>query len=80
MEIEVLGSGCNRCVSFANHVEQAINDLGLTTKVNRVFDLDEVKKFNVERTPALVVNGRVIVSGEVLEPEVITNLLEKVKN
>lgn len=75
MKVKVLGSGCHRCVNFADEVDKAIGKLDKGLRAERVFDLDEVKKFNLQKTPALVVNDEVVVSGESLNAEKIYELL-----
>ena len=41
MTIEILGEGCSKCNVMKNNVQQAINDLGLHTKVS--VDMDPAR-------------------------------------
>ena len=65
MKIQILGAGCAKCNSLAQFTEQAANELGLQYELSKVTDLKQIMTMGVMRTPALVVNGAVKVSGRV---------------
>jgi small redox-active disulfide protein 2 len=64
LEIKVLGSGCRRCELLEKMVRKAIKEMNLDASVEKVGDIQEILKYSVMRTPALVINGRVLFSGE----------------
>lgn len=63
MEIKVLGSGCANCISLYKSVEKALNELKIDAKLTKEEDLMKIMEYNVLRTPALVVDEKVVASG-----------------
>ena len=76
MKIQVLGTGCPKCVKLAEHVHQAVERAGLgDVAVEKVTDIMEIMKFGVMMTPALAVDGTVKVVGKVPDAEAIKAML-----
>uniref|UniRef100_A0A7C4KGB3 Thioredoxin family protein n=1 Tax=Anaerolinea thermolimosa TaxID=229919 RepID=A0A7C4KGB3_9CHLR len=75
MKIQILGTGCAKCVQLADHAEQAARALGLEYTLEKVTDINQIMGFGVMMTPALVVNGVVKVVGKVPGVEDIKKLL-----
>jgi small redox-active disulfide protein 2 len=65
LRIQILGTGCAKCKTLAEHAEKAAKELGLACTIEKVTDLKEIMKFGVMMTPALVVDGKVKVAGKV---------------
>lgn len=65
MIIKILGSGCARCNSLEKITRDAIEDLKLDIDVEKISDIQEIIKYDVMRTPALVIDEKVIISGHV---------------
>lgn len=65
MKLQILGTGCAKCNALAQATEQAAQALGLTYELEKVTDLNQIMSFGVMITPALVVDGKVKVSGKV---------------
>ena len=65
MKIQVIGSGCQKCKTLAQHTEQAVAELGIHAEVVKVTDLREIMALGVMLTPALAVNGSVKFTGKV---------------
>lgn len=65
MQLLVIGPGCAKCRTLAQHTEQAVNELGLTAEINKVTDLKQIMALGVMLTPALAVNGSIKVVGKV---------------
>jgi len=64
-EVKVLGPGCPKCVQLMKQTEQAIQELGLACSVEKVTDIQQITSYGVMMTPALVVDGQVMVTGKV---------------
>lgn len=75
MKIQILGTGCARCNALTQATEQAAEALGLPYELEKVTDLKQIMAFGVMTTPALVVNGKVKVSGKVPSEAEIKALL-----
>ena len=64
-EVKVLGPGCAKCKSTYNVVEKAIKAAGADIQVTKVEDIEEIMHYNVMATPAIVVDGKVVLKGKV---------------
>ena len=73
--IQILGTGCPKCNKLAENTEAAAGALGIECEIGKVTDLNEIIKFGVMMTPALVVDGEVKVSGKVPSVDEIKELL-----
>jgi len=72
MDVTVLGTGCAKCKKLYAEVEQAVAQSGLSARLEKVEQLDEIMKFGVMTTPALVIDGEVKCSGRVAPvPQII---------
>jgi small redox-active disulfide protein 2 len=65
MEIKVLGTGCARCKSLEKVTLKAVDELNLDATVEKVEDIQKIMEYAVMRTPALVINEKVVMSGQV---------------
>ena len=77
MKIEVLGSGCPKCGELEKRVKEAVKKAGVKAEVTHVYDLNEIIKRNVFSTPALAVNGKIVLSGRLASVEEITKIISK---
>ncbi len=75
MDIKILGPGCKNCQNLEKNTRQALDTLGLEATVEKVADYAAIAGYGVMRTPGLVVDNQVIVSGRVPAVEEITALL-----
>lgn len=77
MEIKVLGTGCPRCKALEQVTRQAVQDLGVNANVSKVEDIEDIMNFGVMRTPALVINDRVVLSGRVPDAKEMKDIITK---
>ena len=75
MIIKILGSGCANCHRLEANTTTALTELGLYATVEKVTDMAEIASYGVMRTPGLVVDEQVLVSGRVPDPKEIEALL-----
>jgi small redox-active disulfide protein 2 len=73
--IQVLGPGCKRCAALHRATIAAADQLGLDTPVETIHDYAEMARLGVMSTPALAVDGRVLLSGSVPSVEQVRELL-----
>ena len=74
-KIQILGTGCPKCKKLAENAEAAAKELELEFEVEKIADINEMMKFGVMMTPALVVDGEVKVVGKVPSPDEIKQML-----
>jgi small redox-active disulfide protein 2 len=75
MKLQVLGTGCPKCKKLTANAEAAARGLGIEFELEKVTEVNEIMKFGVMMTPALVVDGRVRVSGKVPSVDEIKAML-----
>ncbi len=75
LTVEILGTGCKKCQQLEANAREAVAALGIEASVYHITDAAEIAQRGVMRTPALVVNGQVVSSGQVLTAEKIKPLL-----
>lgn len=75
MIIKVLGPGCANCQNLEAHTREALQDLGLDATVEKVTDYAAIAGYGIMRTPGLVVDEKVLVSGRVPTTAQIRELL-----
>lgn len=64
-EIKVLGPGCAKCKSTFKTLEKVIRDNGLDVRLQKVENIEEIMCYNILATPAVVVDGKVVMKGKV---------------
>jgi len=64
MKIEVLGSGCAKCMSVEKNVKKALAELAVQAEVEKVTDIQQIIQRGVMSTPALVIDGKVVFQGK----------------
>ncbi len=64
-KLQILGTGCPKCKLLTEHAERAAQELGLDYELEKVTELEKILTFGVLSTPALVVDGEVVVFGHV---------------
>jgi small redox-active disulfide protein 2 len=77
MEIKVLGTGCAKCKALEKAVIDAVEQSGAKATVSKVEDIIEIMQFGVMTTPALVIDGNVVVKGRVPSVKDLILLLTK---
>jgi len=77
LEIKVLGAGCVLCNSLENEVMEVLSEIGLSADLEHVRDVQQIAKYSVKGTPALIINGKVMCSGRIPSKNMIRKWLEK---
>ncbi len=77
MEIKVLGPGCAKCKTTEKAVNEAVQNSGKDIKVTKVDDIVDIMNYNVMRTPAIVVNEKVVISGKVPTQKELLEIISK---
>jgi small redox-active disulfide protein 2 len=75
MIIKILGSGCANCHRLEANTRDALATLGMDAAIEKVTDVGDIASYGVMRTPGLVIDEQVLVSGRVPDAKEITRLL-----
>lgn len=74
-KIQILGTGCSKCKLLAANAEAAVKAMSLEATIEKVEKIQDIMKFGVMTTPALVVDGQVKSAGKTLSAEDIQKFL-----
>lgn len=79
MKIEILGTGCKSCENLYQAVVTAVVELGgdKDIEVVKVQDINYFSKMGVFMTPGLVIDGKVLSSGKVLNAQQVKAKIEE---
>jgi small redox-active disulfide protein 2 len=77
MEIKVLGTGCAKCKALEKLTREVVDEMKIDATVTKVEDITEIMKFGVMVTPALVVDGKVVLKGRLPAASEIKQLLSE---
>lgn len=74
-KIQILGTGCPKCKKLTENAEAAAKALGIQYEIQKVTDINDIMKFGVMLTPALVIDGQVKSVGKVVSSDEIKKML-----
>ena len=77
MEIKVIGPGCANCKRLLEVTKKAVLESGLETKIEYVTDIKKMIEMGIMQTPALAINGKVVLSGFVPDVKAIKNKIKE---
>lgn len=75
MKIQIAGPGCPRCRATEKNVMNACSELELAPDISHVYDVEEYAKLGVRITPAVIIDGKIAISGKVPTVEELKKLL-----
>lgn len=75
MEIKVLGSNCPDCQKLENMVFNVLAETDIAASVLKVSDVKEIIAQGVMSTPALVINGKLKLAGNVPSKDKLKELI-----
>ena len=76
MNIKILGAGCPKCKQLEKNVQTALENLNITADVEKITDINEIMKYEIMMTPALVINGTVKSTGKLFSPKELEKILQ----
>ena len=74
-KIEVLGPGCSRCQEAYRVVRQVAESAGLTCEIVKVESYQRMVELGIMATPAIAIDGRVVLAGHVPKADEVRRLL-----
>ena len=75
MKIKILGPGCANCANLERAARQATAELGIDASFEKVTDYADIVSYGIMRTPGLVVDEQVVLSGRVPTARQVKELL-----
>ncbi len=65
MKIQIAGPGCSNCQKTETNVINACAELDFAADISHVTNIAEILDLGVMRTPAVVIDGEIAISGRV---------------
>ena len=63
--VEVLGPGCQKCLYVESVIREVVERAGLAVEIRHLTDYREIAARGVMSTPAIAVDGTVVLAGRV---------------
>lgn len=77
MDIKILGTGCTKCNKLEQMVKETVNELSIDAQVEKIEDIYKIMQLGVMRTPGLVINDEVVLTGRLPKTKELQELLLK---
>ncbi len=74
-QIQILGTGCAKCNNLTAVAEAAAKSTGEPYALEKITDIRQIMTFGVMTTPALVIDGKVMVAGKVPSIDEVKQML-----
>ena len=78
MNFKVLGTGCSNCKKLEVMTKELVSELNIDATVEKVEDIEEIMRTGVMSTPALLADGKVVLSGYLPSRNELTTLLKDI--
>ncbi len=65
LKIQIAGPGCPRCQTTEKNLINACAQLDLAADISHISDVKEFVKLGVMSTPAVIVDGKIVMSGRI---------------
>ena len=75
MNIKVLGPGCMNCKTLEKRTLEALQELRIDAAVEKVQEFQKIAAYGIMRTPGLVIDEKVALSGYVPTVEKLKEIL-----
>lgn len=79
MNIKILGTGCANCKALEKAVNLAVEGLEIETSVVKEEDIVKIMAYGIMRTPGLVINEKLVLSGRIASISEIKEIILKEK-
>jgi small redox-active disulfide protein 2 len=79
MRIKVYGPGCVRCKQLEASTREALAAMGEAAEVEKVEDITSMAQDGVLRTPALAIDGKLVLQGRVPGVRELTAIFTKAR-
>ena len=77
MEIKVLGTGCVKCKKLEQLTRETVAEMGIEATIIKEEDIYKIMQYGVMRTPGLVIDEKVVLTGRLPKSSELKELLTK---
>ncbi len=75
-QIKVLGTGCPKCKTTHSNVLEALKKSEIEAEVIKIEEIEEIMKYGILSTPALMIDDEIKVKGRVAQVNEIIKFLK----
>ncbi|WBT09905.1 thioredoxin family protein [Corynebacterium sp. SCR221107] len=75
--IKILGPGCANCKNLEKQARKALDELGLDAEIVKVTDFPTIASYGIMKTPGLVIDEDVVLSGRVAKSDEIAAIVKE---
>jgi small redox-active disulfide protein 2 len=76
-QIKILGTGCPKCQTLEAKVKQTVEELRIDATVSKVEDIMDIMAYGIMRTPGLVIDEKVVISGRLPSQSELNEFLKQ---
>jgi small redox-active disulfide protein 2 len=69
--IKILGTGCAKCKQTEAVIRETLDEMGVEANIEKIEDIEQIMAYDVMSTPAVVIDGQIMVRGKVPTKEEI---------
>lgn len=80
MDIKILGTGCPNCKTLEKNTINALSELNISANVEKVEDIVKIMAYGIMRTPGIVIDGKVVLSGRLPSMSELKEIILKNQN
>ncbi|MDI3524465.1 thioredoxin family protein [Kosmotoga sp.] len=77
MKIEIYGTGCPKCKQTEKIIRMAVEELEIDAEIVKIEDLMEIMARGISITPAIGIDGEIVLSGKIPSLEEAKKLLQR---
>jgi len=77
MEIKILGTGCPKCKQLEQTVKEAVKASNMEINITKVEEIDKILNYGIMKTPGLVIDEKVVLSGRVPSINEVIEIIKK---
>jgi small redox-active disulfide protein 2 len=75
IDIKILGTGCPKCRTLERMTRDLVEKFAIEATITKVENIVDIMRYNIMVTPALVVNGKVVLKGRIPSTEELKRLI-----
>ncbi len=75
VKVEIFGMGCPKCIKTEENCKKAAREIGGDIQVVHIYDPAEMLKRGITASPAVAIDGKLVIAGRVPEVQEIKSLL-----
>jgi small redox-active disulfide protein 2 len=75
IDIKILGTGCPKCRTLEKMTRDIVEKSSIEATITKAENVVDIMRYNVMVTPALVINGKVVLKGRIPSMDELKRLI-----